>query len=242
MHIITRTRLRRFWEEHREAETALRLWYQRASQAEWRNLIEVQKVYPSADRVGRLTVFDIRGNNYRLIVRIEYEWQQIYIRHVLTHDEYSRDGGKMMIGSNLTYAQLVAAFPPRPITSEEQFWATQEHIDVLVDKGDLTPDEQDYLAALGMMVTQYEDLHEPDIKLRGLDLIRALMEEQGLSQRDLVLPVFKTDSIASAVLNRKRRLTAEHIDKLATYFDMPHAWFFESQRDDTLMAVTVKTT
>lgn len=136
--------------------------------------------------------------------------------------------GKEMTGSNIiTYAQLIANFPPRPITNDEQYWATQDRIDALLDKGNLTVDEQDYLTALGMMVERYESEHEPDITLRGTHLIRALMEEQGLKQRDLVAPIFKTDSIASAVLNGKRQLTVEHINKLAAFFDLPHAWFFE---------------
>lgn len=132
----------------------------------------------------------------------------------------------MTIGTNLTYEQLIDIFPPRPISSDEQYWATVAQIDQLIDKGDLTLAEQDYLTALGMMVERYEDEHEPDMELRGIALVRALMEEQGLRQRDLVKPVFKTDSIASAVLHGKRRLTVEHIDKLAQYFQLPHALFF----------------
>lgn len=134
----------------------------------------------------------------------------------------------MTIGTNLTYKQLIDIFPPRPISSDEQYWATVTQIDELIDKGNLTLDEQDYLTALGMMVERYEDEHEPGMELRGIALVRALMEEQGLRQRDLVKPVFKTDSIASAVLHGKRRLTVEHIDKLAQYFHLPHALFFEA--------------
>jgi len=133
----------------------------------------------------------------------------------------------MTLGINLTYTQLIAIFPPRPIASDEQYWETQARIDELLDKGNLTPDESDYLTALGMMIERYEDEHEPDIELRGVALIRALMDEQGLRQRDLVAPVFKTDSIASAVLNGKRRLTTEHIDRLAQFFQLPHGLFFE---------------
>lgn len=94
MHIITRARLRQFWENHSDAEDALRLWYQRSNRAKWQNILEVQQVYPSAETAGRLTIFDIKGNSYRLIVRIEYERQEIYIRHVLTHEEYSKNHWK----------------------------------------------------------------------------------------------------------------------------------------------------
>jgi len=94
MHIITRATLRQFWEKHTDVEQALRLWYTRAKQASWQNLKEVKAVYPHAEQVGRLTVFDIKGDSYRLIVRIEYQRQQIYIRHVLTHEEYSQNRWK----------------------------------------------------------------------------------------------------------------------------------------------------
>ena len=138
-----------------------------------------------------------------------------------------KTGGKMTIGTDLTYKQLVADYPPRPITSEEQFWQTQARIDSLLDKQSLSADEEDYLDALGMMIASYEAQHEPDIALRGIPLIRTLMVENDLRQRDLVKPVFKTDSIASTVLNGKRRLTVDHINRLARYFMIPHEYFFE---------------
>jgi mRNA-degrading endonuclease HigB of HigAB toxin-antitoxin module len=56
----------------------------------WHNLMDVRKVYPSADRVGPYTVFNIKGNVYRLIVKIEYRWQMIFVKHLLTHAEYER--------------------------------------------------------------------------------------------------------------------------------------------------------
>lgn len=132
----------------------------------------------------------------------------------------------MIPGTNLTYEQLMTAFMPRPIQSEAQYWQTQAHIDALLDKEDLTTDEQDYLTMLGLVIERYEDDNEPDFELRGAALIKALLEEQGLRQHDLV-PIFKTDSIVSAVLNGKRSLTVEHINKLAAFFNLPHDLFFE---------------
>jgi mRNA interferase HigB len=87
MHIITFTRLRQFWEKHPDAEPALRLWYTRVKGMRFVNMAEVNQLFSSADKVRRLTVFNIKGNNYRLIVRIEYQRQKIYVRHVLTHRE-----------------------------------------------------------------------------------------------------------------------------------------------------------
>ncbi len=67
MHIITRFRLTLFWEKHPNAETSLRLWYKLTTQAQWQNFAELRQVFPSSDQVGNLTVFNIGGNNYRLI-------------------------------------------------------------------------------------------------------------------------------------------------------------------------------
>lgn len=126
------------------------------------------------------------------------------------------------------YRELVQAFPPRPIRTEEQYQAVQKRIDSLLDREELTPEEQEYLTVLGMLVEMYEATTEDEehYELRGVAIIRALLEEQGLRQKDLV-DIFKTESIASAVLNGRRGLTVEHIDKLARRFDLPHMLFFE---------------
>lgn len=58
------------------------------------DLAELRQRFPSADLVGRLTVFNIGGNKYRLIVRIEYQRQEVYIRNFFTHAEYDKEGWK----------------------------------------------------------------------------------------------------------------------------------------------------
>ncbi|MEH1943289.1 MAG: type II toxin-antitoxin system HigB family toxin [Nostoc sp.] len=94
MHIISRARLSEFWEKHSNAQTSLRLWYKLTSVAEWQNLIELRQTFPSADQVGNFTVFNIGGNNYRLITLVDYEYRKIFIRHILTHAEYDKDEWK----------------------------------------------------------------------------------------------------------------------------------------------------
>jgi mRNA interferase HigB len=61
------------------------------SKVDWENLIEVQATFPKAEAVGNFTVFNIKGNNYRLIVSINYERQIIYIKYILTHSEYDKE-------------------------------------------------------------------------------------------------------------------------------------------------------
>ena len=90
MHIITKSRLTEFWRKHPDAESSLRAWFSVAKKARWASIADVRAVYPKADRIGNLTVFDISGNKYRLIVEIAYQLGRIYIRHVLTHSEYDR--------------------------------------------------------------------------------------------------------------------------------------------------------
>jgi mRNA interferase HigB len=94
MHIITRVRLKEFWEKHPNAETSLRLWYKLTSLAQWQNFVELRQIFPSADQVENLTVFNIGGNNYRLITLVDYEYKKVFIRHVLTHAEYDKQNWK----------------------------------------------------------------------------------------------------------------------------------------------------
>ncbi len=134
-----------------------------------------------------------------------------------------------MITGTLSYPDLLQAYAPRPITTEARYDATVVQLNTMVDKGDLTLDEQDFLTLLGTLLAAYEEEQYPDeaFELRDVKLVKALMAEAGLKQKDLV-PIFKTKSIASAVLNGKRKLTVEHINRLATFFNMPHEAFFEA--------------
>ena len=94
MRVISRRRLREFWIRHPDAESALRAWFAIASKAHWGRLLDVQQTYRDAEAVGELTVFDIKGNRYRLIAKVEYRLQIIFIRSVMTHAEYDRGNWK----------------------------------------------------------------------------------------------------------------------------------------------------
>jgi HTH-type transcriptional regulator/antitoxin HigA len=104
---------------------------------------------------------------------------------------------------------------------------TQHVIDALIDKGDLTSEEVDFLDLLGTLVYEYEEKHVHIPSLHGIELLKALIEESNLRQKDLV-PVFKTESIVSEVLSGQRKLTVEHIQKLAEFFHIPPGAFFET--------------
>ncbi|MBE9012567.1 type II toxin-antitoxin system HigB family toxin [Pseudanabaenaceae cyanobacterium LEGE 13415] len=94
MHIISYKRLREFAKRHSDSLSALDNWYKVASKADWANLVEVQSAFPTAEAVSNFTVFNIKGNHYRLIVSIEYEKQLIYVKYILTHAEYDQEKWK----------------------------------------------------------------------------------------------------------------------------------------------------
>jgi len=88
MHVITRKRLNEFADRHPEARSSLAHWYQLVKRNNFSNFAHLRETFPSADQVGKLTVFNIGGNKMRLIAVIHYNRRKIYIRAVLTHAEY----------------------------------------------------------------------------------------------------------------------------------------------------------
>jgi mRNA interferase HigB len=94
MHIISYRRLREYAEKHADCRDALDNWYKASTKLVWENLVEVQAVFPKAEAVGNFTVFNIKGNRYRLIVSIDYERKLIYVKYILTHAEYDKDEWK----------------------------------------------------------------------------------------------------------------------------------------------------
>ncbi len=94
MHVISKKKLRQFWAVHADAEEPLRSWLQAARRERWTNFAEVKNRFPKAGRVGKLTVFNIAGNKYRLIAAIHHNRGKVFVRHVLTHAEYDRGDWK----------------------------------------------------------------------------------------------------------------------------------------------------
>jgi mRNA interferase HigB len=94
MRIIKRGALERFWQEHPDAKPSLEYWYGVVRRANWQTPVEMKQVYANADLVGRRTVFNISGNKYRLIARVNYQTQRVFVLYILTHAEYDRGDWK----------------------------------------------------------------------------------------------------------------------------------------------------
>lgn len=90
MHIIIRKKLNEYVEKHLDTKSSLEHWYRLMKSRDFVSFTDLRSAFPSADQVGKLTVFNIGGNKARLIAAIHYNRRTIYIRAVLTHDEYDK--------------------------------------------------------------------------------------------------------------------------------------------------------
>jgi mRNA interferase HigB len=91
MRIIAKKSLREFWERHPDAEEPLLAWFREVEQEDWDTPAKVKEKYRSASIVGKnRVVFNIKGNSYRLVVKINYAARIVFIRFVGTHADYDR--------------------------------------------------------------------------------------------------------------------------------------------------------
>ena len=116
----------------------------------------------------------------------------------------------------------------RLINNEAELLATQEQIDEIIDKQNITQDDKDYLKVLGTLVYEYEQKHEPMPVLKGIELIQALMTEENLQPCDLV-SIFDDESTVTKVLEKKQEITAKQIQKLGDFFHIYPIMFLSSK-------------
>lgn len=94
MRILSFAAFRDFWEKERQSEEALRDFHSKLRRIEPQNLAEQKQTFPSVDLVGKCYVFNVGGNKYRVITRIHFNRQMVFIRFVLTHSDYDKDKWK----------------------------------------------------------------------------------------------------------------------------------------------------
>jgi mRNA interferase HigB len=91
VRVIAKKILREFWDIHEDCEQQIESWYQEANNGEWKNPNQIKQEYPSISILNdNRVVFNIKGNTYRLIVKINYDYQMIWIRYIGTHAEYDK--------------------------------------------------------------------------------------------------------------------------------------------------------
>jgi mRNA interferase HigB len=94
MHVISYSRLKQFWRNHPSAEVSLRYWYKLTTKQQWQSFNDICQTFPSADRVKNFVIFNIGGNNFRLIAYVDYQQSKVFIRFILTHAEYDKEDWK----------------------------------------------------------------------------------------------------------------------------------------------------
>lgn len=91
MRIISRKKLREFWKQHPDTQQPLQAWYADVKQANWKSPIDIKNIYRNASIVAtNRVVFNIKGNKYRLVAAVQYEYGIVYIRFIGTHKEYDK--------------------------------------------------------------------------------------------------------------------------------------------------------
>ena len=122
MRVISKARLRQFWElpGQEDAEGPLRAWYTHVDKksVSWRSWADVKADFASVSIVGNCVVFNIGGNKYRLVTRVLYPSQKVFVLKVMTHAEYDGDKWKEECG-------CYQPPPPRPATNRAKPGATR---------------------------------------------------------------------------------------------------------------------
>lgn len=94
MHLIAAGKLKEASAQYPDVEKVIKNVYKKIEKSNWQSLIDVQQDYREAESVGNFTVFNIKGNKYRLILDIDYEGQVAYFKYFLTHAEYDKEQWK----------------------------------------------------------------------------------------------------------------------------------------------------
>ncbi|MCB1167466.1 MAG: type II toxin-antitoxin system HigB family toxin [Leptospiraceae bacterium] len=91
MRVISKKPLRQFWEKHRDAEDWLKAWLREVQVADWKSFADIRSRYGSADWIPKnKIIFNVKGNRYRLITKVNFKAQIVYIRFIGTPEEYDR--------------------------------------------------------------------------------------------------------------------------------------------------------
>ena len=134
--------------------------------------------------------------------------------------------GRTVLGfSRPEYLRLVEAFPPVKIRMPAQAEATERRLDELLGRPQFTEAERAYIDLLSDLLANWEDATVVIPDIHGAELVRALLAERGLRQKDLV-GIFATESVASEALAGRRGLTRKQIEELARFFKVSPAAFF----------------
>jgi HTH-type transcriptional regulator/antitoxin HigA len=132
-----------------------------------------------------------------------------------------------------TYHDLLGTFEPRPIRNELEAETIGRLIDTLTDVPQLSEGQREFVGLLGQLLYDWESEYEEPIEVSPEEIVRSLLEDNGLRQVDLVGPVFPSASAVSDFLAGRRPPSYERVDKLAAFFHVSPALFYPPRRRST---------
>ena len=210
MRIIAKKTLREFWQRHSDAEEPLLAWYREVKQADWDTPATLKEMYGNASIVGdNRVIFNIKGNDYRLVVKINYQYRVVYIRFVGTHARVRR----RRRGGGVRMANI------KPIRSERDYEAALDRISELMDTEADSP-EGDELDVLVDLVELYESKQVPMGYPSPIAAIEFRMEQAGLRPTDLASFIGSRAKV-SEVLSGKRAITMPMARALHEHLGIP---------------------
>jgi HTH-type transcriptional regulator / antitoxin HigA len=232
MKVINRYRMRDFWENHERSELPLRAWNQFVTSYCLSSPDSLQAIFPNATFHENLTVFDIRGSAYFLITSIDYERGTVFVRDVLIHSEFRDEEWKSLAGTgndeaaHRSYHDLMQEFELRPVHDNDGLERAASMIDRLLSHRSRSPDEQDYLEVLALIVQDYEARNVPIPPVPAAEVLRALIMEHRLSQAELI-PLLGGKRKVEELLKGKRSLDLRQVTRASRYFKLPAEIFMD---------------
>jgi HTH-type transcriptional regulator/antitoxin HigA len=226
MHVISYRRLREYGEIHADCCDALDNWVKVAQKAGWSNLIEVQAVFPTAEAVGSFTVFNIKGNKYRLIVSIDYEKQVIYIKMCSLMPNTTRSSGKMTLTFNPDrYATLLTQYQPKVIQTEAENEQALQQVEALMQQQNRSPEETVLYELLVILIEKFEqEYYAPGKAATPLSMLPFLMEQQNYNPSDLIT-ILGSEEMVTRIMQQQQALTVNQIQALGEFFNVDPSVF-----------------
>lgn len=204
MRVISKKTLRKFWSKHPDSEQPLRAWYAKTKFAAWKTSSDIKNDYRNASFVANnRVIFNIKGNKYRLVAIINYDFSIVYIRFVRTHKDYNNIDAATIWGDIMNI---------KPVKTDSDYTEALQEVESLMGAKINTP-EGDKLDVLVTLIESYEKKHHPILPPEPVEAIIHHMESQGLSRKDLE-PVLGSRARVSEILSRKRSLSLNMIRKI----------------------------
>jgi HTH-type transcriptional regulator / antitoxin HigA len=218
VRVISKPAILKFAERHRDALVPLLNWYRITKRADWASLADVRGDFSHPDVVGRRTVFNIHGNDYGLIARVNYKTNACSFCMSLPMSSTAKETGNEIKDS--VYAKLLAKTLPRPIQSEAEHARLTEMLLQLDERENLSPEEEAFAEVVTLLIEDYEEKYHPLPRVSPNESLRALMEDRGLKHKDN-WPILGNKGAAAEVLSGRRSISKAQAKRLGEFFHVP---------------------